>query len=399
VLRCLILYATLASLIFGLCLLRSCRFEGLADVPVIELTDLKSALPRPPDGVRWKLGSEQPELLLTARPGGEHLALTFVMPYAKTVEALHIRMKMTPHQLVKGENQWEDVRVLIRWEQTENGEKCEIDPVAAAFSENGKRTLSVVARPSAGRGIPILMIENLAESGEVLITDLELRPVKQRTGWGWFRISLAVGWFLWIAAFLSGSPRITRPRRYAAAGLWLALGIFFAFPGPWKRLSPLIIPFDLMTETATAGVHHKMEKNMPLATVKQETEGKIQAPEGWILSARYHLKPLRPLLHIAFLSAVTVGFILLIGDVRRAAWLALGIVLAMEGTQFGFGYGFDIKDVLDLGFGFLGIFLAAIAFRRLRKLRGMPAPLAKLIQPSVAHRLADKRQPIDTVDR
>ena len=58
---------------------------------------------------------------------------------------------------------------------------------------------------------------------------------------------------------------------------------------------------------------------------------------------------------VAFLFSCLVGL-------RRAAWLAGGLVVAMEGSQTGFGYGFDVDDFIDLVSGAVGIALGGALF-------------------------------------
>lgn len=94
--------------------------------------------------------------------------------------------------------------------------------------------------------------------------------------------------------------------------------------------------------------------------------GEIHVQENWIIAIRQFLKNIRPLLHVGFFFGVTMVFFLLVGK-RRAVWLSAGLALAIEASQWSFGYGFDLKDVVDLISGGAGIWLAFWSCRKIKQ--------------------------------
>ena len=354
-------------LVAGSCFLRSFRFERDDGQPIVRLADLRSAEGKLPEGVSWAAG---PQLRVSKKQGRSNSGLEFILPYSAPLEALHIRVKVRASKLLRGEHLWEEGRVLIRWENSECEAEPKFDPIGAAEDEEIEIVRSIVVKPASGRAYPILLIENLAASGDLLISDLELTPVKQRSGWFFESWILILFWFSWIFVCLSGKPSPTASRKAAAAALWIAMGIAFAFPGPWQRLSPLVVPYHFGGEEISSskvidvplGAEEAAE--VPVRLTSYEPMGEIHTHENWIVKTRQFLKKIRLLLHVGFIFLVATGFFLLI-DMKRAIWLAAGLVVAIEGSQWGFGYGFDIKDVIDLFSGGIGILLARPFCRRL----------------------------------
>lgn len=395
-----LLILSLPLLILGLCLLRGYRFERLANEVSVSMADLRSALPNLPEGASWDVGKDGTILRVKALADRPDVAITFRLPVSAPVEALHIAVKVSSRNLVRGEREWEDGRVLLRWHSDLEREAIEIDPVASTRgSESGKRA-SLVTEPSSGAGYPVLVIENLAASGELLLSAVELTPVRHRAAWHWLRWVLVFCWLAWLVAALSGWPKISLPRRFAAAVVWLAMGIHFAFPGPWERLSPMIFPYVLGGNTTQAhssldGVTDNPKTKTPQGFVSEGACGEIPDHSGWIIRIRSQLKKQRHLLHVGFVVGVTCLFSCLVG-LRRAAWLAGGLVVAMEGSQTGFGYGFDTDDFIDIVCGAVGIALGGALFIKLCRWnffsRRVALPAAQLAPPSVADGAPDERQ-------
>jgi len=368
--------------------------------PTVGMAALKAALPVLPDGAFWDECMNGPTLRIAAGSAERKVAISFRLAVSDAVEALHVGMVMSAKDLLLGEKEWDDGRVLIRWvSEGENG-PIEIDPVASVRGSQRKDGISLVTAPSFGAGYPVVVIENLATSGEMTISALELTPVRHRPSWRWMRWVLGACWFSWLFACLSGFSKIPLPRRAAAAALWVVMGALFAFPGPWERLSPMIIPYDLgeQAETRNGAVGVKPatpETKTPQGIAGQGALGKIPEQGGWIIQIRSHLKRQRLLLHTGFVVGVTVLFSYLVGS-RRAAWLAGGLVLAMEGAQIGFGYGFDFEDFMDLIGGVVGITIGWLVFGMLNRWsaisRWMALPAAKPSTPSIAGGAPDERK-------
>ena len=290
-------------LIAGSCCLRSYRFERDSGQPIVLLADLRSAEGELPGEVSWADG---PQLRVSKKQGQSNTGLEFFLPYSSPLEALHIRVKVRASKLLRGKHPWEEGRVLIRWENFESEGEPKFDPVGAAKDEEFEIVSSIVVKPASGRAYPILLIENLAASGDLLISDLELTPVKQRTGWILESWVLILFWFCWIFVCLSGKPSPTAIRKAAAAALWIAMGIAFAFPGPWQRLSPLLVPYHFggaeITTSAEIDVPQGDGKAnaIPVRLTSYEPMGDIHIHENWIVTTRQFLKKIRLLLHVGF---------------------------------------------------------------------------------------------------
>lgn len=395
-----LLILTLPLLVLGVCLLRSHRFERIENEVTVGMAELRSALPEPADGAAWEQGKDGTILRLTANSSAKQHAISFRLPVSTPVEALHIALDIRSINLIRGEREWQDGRVLIRWLPEHDNGTFDVDPVASARGNEHKPGISLVTKPSFDSGYPLLVIENLAASGELLISGMELTPVRHRAAWRWMRWVLAAGWLAWIVASLSGFPRVALPRRCAAAFLWLTMGAHFAFPGPWERLTPMIIPYNLGEELGRQqavpyGESPMPDKKMPQGLVSHGAHGKIPHQGGWILQIRHKLRNQRLLLHTGFVIGITVLFSFFVGA-RRAAWLAAGMVVAIEGSQTGFGYGFGSDDFVDLVCGAIGIALGLLVFGKLCRWRAfsrwMALPPAELAPPSVPHGLPDERE-------
>jgi hypothetical protein len=369
--------------------------------PTVGMAALKAALPVLPDGAFWDECMNGPTLRIAAGSADRKVALSFRLAVSDAVEALHVGMVMSAKDLLLGEKEWDDGRVLICWvSEGENG-PIEIDPVASVRGSQRKEGISLVTAPSFGAGYPVVVIENLATSGEMTISALELTPVRHRPSWRWMRWVLGACWFSWLFACLSGSSKVSLPRRAAAAALWVVMGALFAFPGPWERIYPLLIPYDLGASMETrdgpsfAVKPPVPETKTPQGIASQGALGKIPEQGGWIIQIRSHLKRQRLLLHTGFVVGITVLFSYLVGS-RRAAWLAGGLVLAMEAAQIGFGYSFDFGDFMDLACGAAGITIGWLLFGKLNRWssisRWMALPAAEPAPPSIAGSAPDERK-------
>lgn len=364
------------------------------------MAELKAALPALPVGAVWDDGETGPILRVAARASAPTDSISFRLPVTAPVEAIHVSMDISATDLLLGKQEWDDGRILIRWiSETGNG-AGEIDPVASVRDNDRKDGISLVMEPCSGAGYPALVIENLGSAGEMVISDLVLTPVSHRTSWRWARWIVAACWFSWLFACLSGFPKVPAPRRATAAALWVVMGALFAFPGPWERISPMLIPYDLGESAErhdkTAGVKPATpEIKTPQGFVSQGALGKISDQNGWIIQVRNHLKKQRLLLHTGFMVGATLLFSYLLGP-GRAAWLAGGLVIMIEGAQTGFGYGFDFEDVMDLVCGAAGITIGWLLFVKLNKWsaisRWMALPPAELAAPSVADGTPDERK-------
>lgn len=371
--RCF-LFAAVVPLIASLLLLRSYRFERVPDERPFALADLRQLDSDPDPGIEWTGDDGDPVLRMTASADAPAPSLKVAVPLNGNVEALHVRIRISAEGLVKGGREWESGRVLIRWIAPGGHGRDETDPLGSVEEDLKIDGETMVVRPSLAGASPVLCIENLGGKGELLVSGLEIIPVRERGSWLWGRWVVGLGWFAWLVVLMSGSPKVSFWRKSSAAAIWIVMGMTFAFPGPWKILKPLVIPYEL---GVAPGVSEKMSNdssgrgaapsgNAIKPLEKIEIPGKLPASESWIIQAKQRLKEIRILVHIGLVAACTLVFLVLVG-VSRAVMLAGAFVIAMEMCQTGFGFGFDLKDVLDLASGAGGIFIAVRVYGVFRK--------------------------------
>ena len=375
--RRIFLSAALIPLLAGLLLLQRDRFERVPGGAMIGLADLKAMASALPEGAAWVGGPEAPALRLEAANGRLPLAFKIGLPVARG-HALHVRMRMKADQLTRGPEKWQDGRVLVEWFAADGSSAGEVDTVGSVRGNEDIGGLSLVLRPSSESLVPALRVEHLGSGGGFSVSQLEFTPVKERTVWKIGKWCLLVAWFVWLSVALGTvSHKRLIWRHGLTAAIWLGMGVWFVFPGPWKTQRPMVIPFDLgppieLAQTArhaglapTPDPVRKHEAPPPAAA---EPLGRIHSPENWILSVRRVFEFGRPLLHVLLLFCPTFAFAWLSGA-KRALVLGCSLALACEAAQTGFGYGFDWIDVLDLACDAAGIALALHAYDRMRRNR------------------------------
>ena len=372
--------------------MRSYRYKSLGADQRITLAGLKLHNSKLPEGADWIEDSDGLALRVRSGIARSHTAIKFRLPLTEPVEALHLRLDMSGQRLIRGKDIWEEGRVLIQWLPPDASKEAVIDGVSAVSDNEEKHDVSVVVRPPQNTGFPVMLIENLGDGGDLLISGLEISLVKQRSGWLLVDGAMITLWILWLVGVMAGRKKMTLIRRSSAAGVWVVLGVLFAFPGPWKTLHPMFVPFAL--EAKTDGSYEEPSKELDTSRllVSYDAADKMDAQEGLIIHIRHQLKKLRPLLHIGFVFFATIGFLWLVG-VTRAIWLSAGLVVAIEACQFGFGFGFDWQDVSDLICGVIGIFFACQIYaklsERMKERLGVFAPPSQVPTPAIKHGTQD----------
>lgn len=367
-------WISLGLLLFCLLLLRRYRFEQVAGTTVVPLSELHRETPDLPPGSQWKAHHSYTGLRLDAGPG--QVALRMELPRRLAVDALHMKFRMAAEDLRRGGQEWEDGRLSIEWRSEDQDQAQEIDPVSSLRGDQ-KSEASLVVRPAAGPSVPILRIENLGRSGAFEILQLEMTPVRERFAWRVGRWLLLGAWGCWLFTVLSQTLRTSFWRKALATAIWSGMGITFAFPGPWKTLHPLVIPFDLGSHYERAPALQPPEANraretanpLPAASKAAAVSlGKILLTESWILKVKRVLADGRPLLHALLLFAPTLLFALLLGA-RHAWYLGGSLALAIEAAQAALGFGFDLLDVGDLACNAVGVAAAIGIYSRIGKYR------------------------------
>lgn len=311
--------------------------------------------------------------------------VVWVLPLASlgAMEALHVRTAVAAQGLRVGKMPWDDGRILIQWQSAVSAANEEMDPLASARDDQEIRSFEQVARPDSGNARPVLRLEHLGAKGDFLIKELELTPV--RTTWLWRKME----WFLpllWLGLVLAALSRRREQGRMLrpvlAAGLWLVVVLIFAVPGPWKSIHPIFGGFSLAVPAAmTVAASPPAQTARPVSGTSTDQPGRpsaiTNAPEsapaqasgrilpngGWLVALKMRLIHARPLLHALLLFLPTLCFAILL-DPKRAMWLGLSIMMAIELAQVGFGFGFDRIDILDILADATGVFAALWVHRR-----------------------------------
>jgi len=366
---------SLLLLIGGVVGLWHFRFERAENSLEMRLLDLKRANPVLPAGAEWVECDGEDSLRLAVSASHPRVSLAVALPGVSVVEALHIRLRMTAKNLTVGKQVWDDGRVLLEWWSPDGIEKQEIDPLCSLRGDASSGDVSLVVRPISGGSTPRLRIEHLGIQGEIEISKFEWSAVRERTAWKVGQWILGACWIVWIYAFLSGLTSPSRIRKALAAVIWVALGIHFVIPGPWKSLRPILIPFEIGAETSPLkasgeSVDLAKEVNEAADSVLPAVEsdvgtaalGRIPQQGNWLIQIKHQLSKVRPLLHGLLLFGPTVLFAFLVGQ-QRALLLAAGFAVAIEAAQIAFGYGFDYNDVFDLFANGFGLVVGLMVYR------------------------------------
>ena len=364
--RRVVLAITFLLLIAGLFLLWSDRFELVPDAPSLNLADLREISPRLPPGAEWLGSGDQPALRLRYAPEQRRAAVCIGLPGFPAVAALRVRFSMAASKLTCGRELWEDGRALIEWRSSDGHASEETDPVCSLRDDQTSGDITLVLRPSSGSAIPVLRVEHLGTAGDFTISKFEITPVKESATWKYGRWGLLVGWFVWLVMLLAGWNRWSLWRRMAAVAICLGIAVYFAVPGPWKTLRPLVIPFQIgpsITLTTPVAKQVPDQRSAAPSMASDEVLGKIPLQGSWIMQVKDQLAKLRLFLHVFLLFVPTLGMALLVGR-KSAIALAIGLAVSIEAAQTGFGFGFDMLDVLDLACDAVGIALAMWVYRK-----------------------------------
>ncbi|MES2476734.1 MAG: hypothetical protein V4640_13200 [Verrucomicrobiota bacterium] len=335
----------------------------------VHLDDLRETLPAT-SGVEWLGRGKSAALRLMASPASPSVTIRCVLPAKVPVEGLHLRYRVSAHDLVPGAEVWENGRFMIEWFTPAKGGEVVRNPIDSA-SDNKRGTLAsfVILSPGAP-AIPAVRVENIGKSGTFELSDLEITAISERAWWRSGRWFLAAAWLVWATSFTRTWSGISRGRAVAAAALWVFLGVHFVIPGPWKIQRPLVAEFQLgspaldavFSQAANPGRDNVSAEFSSGAT---EALGKMPDQGSFPLRLKHAVTQARPLLHILLLFAPSLAFFCL---VRRepALFLAISFALSIELAQIAFGYGFGWDDVFDFGNDALGIALALFASERIK---------------------------------
>jgi hypothetical protein len=256
---------------------------------------------------------------------------------------------------------------MIEWHPMDGNGSPEIDPIGGAVNDLTTDIASMVAVSASGPAIPVLRLEHLGRTGEFVLSDLEITPVRERALWKYGCWFLVAGFLAWLFAFIRVWSATARWRVLAAAIVWLLMGVQFVVPGPWKIQRPLLFEnFRLGKEV----LKENIAQAPPSSDRRFVQSGAVAAsgrllPQGSLaLRVKLLISQARALLHVLLLFAPTLVSAWLVG---RRATLALAILCAaaIELAQMAFGYGFQWLDILDLATDAAGIAAGLWLVRRL----------------------------------
>lgn len=350
------------------------RFERSPEFPTLHLADLRAAA-NPVPGVEWSGTYTRPRLRLRVDQTHPRVVTRIDLPHLKAVDQLHLRFQAAATNLRPGKETWADGRCLIEWLPPAGGAEWENDPFCSVRYDQASEVAELVMRPDQGPAIPALRLENLGRTGDLEISVFEATVLRERTVWKIGRWFLMAGWLAWAIAWIGFRGKGGLIRSLSAASVWLAIGIYFVVPGPWKGVRSLGGPFQIGPEitarheaAAPASGQQITSRNPPAGRpVVLESVGRIPDKGDFTLRIKHLAANARSLLHIALLFGPTLTIACLVGR-KPARSLAMIFALATEAAEFGFGFGFDWVDVFDLACDAAGIALALAAHRYLQRI-------------------------------
>lgn len=351
------------------------RFVADDRVAQVDLADFSAAFATA-RGVNWS--SETQQLELTRLPGAPPIVIKHAFPGIATAKAIHFSLYFSSNQLTSGPNPWDDGRCFLEWRDPKTHERLDISAIGSIRGTHRSEVEVVLRAPSEG-AIPILLLEHLGTSGTLTIETLVATSVHQSRSWAIFRVVLPFAWVAWAWFSLVVWSRHHRPiRHFISALVFVAMGLAFVLPGPWKALRPVGLPFELNLSPAALKKPSTVQSSpnvlAPRAVVPRieraapprlKPVGELPVQGGMVLKIKKALPLLRPLLHVLLLFGPALAFAFFSG--RRAAIVYGGLLsVLIEAAQTSMGYGFDAWDVLDLACDSAGIALALLLHHRLQ---------------------------------
>lgn len=343
------------------------RFERSTEFPTYRLEELRPQAGRV-SGVEWSGGEKDAAITLRVDQSKLPVVTRLEFPGLNAVSSLHLRYRITSGQLEPGREKWADGRGMIEWHSDKSRSTWENDGFTSVRDDSDSGIVECVLRPEAPPAVPALRLENLGTAGELTLSMFEATVLREREIWRIGRWILMAAWIAWVAACIGpvGRHWFVRPALTGAVSLLMV--IFFVVPGPWKILHPLGGKFQIGPEIRNIQLPPTSPEIGNQPAPKLESVGKIPDKGDITLRIKHLANLARPLLHSLLLFAPALVISCLIGWKRMIPLMAL-LSVAIETAQVMFGYGFDWADVFDLFNDAIGIALAVLLYRRLRKLK------------------------------
>jgi hypothetical protein len=279
------------------------------------------------------------------------------LPGATAVDWLHLRFRMHGRGLEQGVEKWQTGRFIIEWHSPGAFSAAELDPIAGVRDDDLSASTGIVAKPADGPAVPALRLEHLGKAGEMVVSEMEILPVRERAAWKYGRLLLAAGFLGWLYLCTRIRPPASRVRRLLAASLWLGMCLHFVIPGPWKIQQSLHGGFRLGNTTTERSMEAAVSSTpLEIDSGAVVASGRLQTQGSLALRVKNLFVLMRPVLHMLLLLAPTLASAWLIGP-RATLALAAMFTISVEASQLAFGYGFDWIDVTDLATDAAGIAL------------------------------------------
>jgi hypothetical protein len=325
--------------------------------PSWRLSDLRGGAPAVA-GAEWIDQDGKPALRLWVDERHAKVALRLTIPGIEPCTMLHLRYHLKARGLTQGVEEWQAGRMIIEWHPADGG-VAEMNPVDGAKDSDASNSESIIAVTDRGPAIPALRLEHMGKAGEFIISDLEITPVRHSGTWQNARWLILAGFLGWIYAFIRQWPVANGWRALAAALLWLAMGLQFVVPGPWKMQRPLVVESFRLSESAQASIPEQVSPALPSGTRPPEagevpSTGEVLPSGSLFLQVKLLIKEARFLLHILLLLGPTLVSGWLIGR-NPTLWIAVLCAAAIELAQMAFGFRFDWIDLIDLVTDAIGI--------------------------------------------
>ena len=330
------------------------RYELDEECPKISLRSLIEANPA--------LSSTDSSCLeISQEKSGEATAWEIPLTGMENQEILHIRVLVQAVDLQLGGEPWEKGLVFLE----------------KAADPDFKHALGAVVNDEASPDIPqvihlpdnkkpvTLRIEHHGRSGKFEIQKLEFFGLKKSL-WGqvgWIFVSL--GWLAWVACLVGWESLV---RTILVALIWTGFAWKILLPGPWPAEHP--IQSEFVSDVSA------LAEQSPTSLKAQDIQPMVKLPKdrSLLFYLKFHLPVLRPLMHGMLFFVPTFLFLLLRVPIVKSAILGAFLALGVELIQIGFGFYFDLKDLLDLLWDGLGIALAIMIWHYWQKRRKAVSP-------------------------
>lgn len=303
--------------------------------------------------------NEQGALVIRKKEGDPIINENLILPIQGDETHLHSQISIHAEALRLGPNPWDSGRVLLVWRDSGH-QVLKITPIGSAEDWESHDDLQLVTQIPPEGSTQELVFQHLGSSGILQIDQLELTPVTETPWWKYGRWILVVGWLGWfaqaVAIFKPSTLRVA-----SASFLLLVLFATLAFPGPWKPLRPIGGAFALNSPQEVLDA----ASDAPSSSAAKAPTNKIDRKDTLIVRLKHKFKQLRPLLHGGLFTLVALSLAILIGTWGAGA-LSGFLALAIELTQVGYGFSWDLKDTGDLVCNLLGVALALAVFKWLQ---------------------------------